>query len=101
MKRRTCADSSVQTGYISKEDSSSLTISLQALFATWIIDSIEGRKVQTFDMPGPYLHAEIPEEDCVFMKFEKEFVDIMCEVNSEYKEHVKIKNGKRYYMYKC
>ena len=48
VKGRTCADGSVQRGYISKEDSSSPTISLQALFATWIIDSIEGRKVQTF-----------------------------------------------------
>ena len=29
------------------------------------------------------------------MKFEKEFVDIMCEVNPEYKEHVRIENGKK------
>ena len=46
---------------------------------------MEGQKVQTFNVPGAYLHAEIPEEDQVFMKFEKEFVDIMCEVNLEYK----------------
>ena len=95
VKGRTCADASVQRGYIAKEDSSSPTISLQALFATWIIDSIEGRKVQTFDVPGAYLHAEIPEQDRVFMKFEREFVDIMCEVNPEYKDHVRIENGKK------
>ena len=95
VKGRTCADGSVQRGYISKEDSSSPTISLQALFATWIIDSIEDRKVQTFDVPGVYLHAEIPEDERVFMKFEKEFIDIMCEVNPEYKEHVRFKNGKK------
>ena len=83
VKGRMCADGSIQRGYISKEDSSSPTISLQALFATCIIDSIEGWKVQTFDVPGTYLHAEIPEEERVFMKFEKEFVDIMCEVNTE------------------
>ena len=65
-------DCSVQRGYISKEDSSSLTISLQALFATWIIDSIEDWKVLTFDVPGAYLHAEIPPEDeRVFIKFKK------------------------------
>ena len=95
VKGRTCADGSLQRGYISKEDSSSPAISLQALFATWIIDLIEGRKVQTFNVPGAYLHAEIPEEKRVFMKFEKEFVDIMCEVNLEYKEHVRIENGKK------
>ena len=95
VKGRRCADGSVQRGYISKEESSSPTISLQALFATWIIDSIEGRKVQTFDVPGAYLHAEIPEEEQVFMKFEKEFVEIMCEVNPEYKEHARIENGRK------
>ena len=95
VKGRTCADGSVQRGYISKEDSSSPTISLQALFATWIIDSIEDRKVKTFGFLGAYLHAEIPEEERVFMKFEKEFVDIMCEVNPEYKDHVRFEHGKK------
>ena len=46
---------------------------------------MEGRKVQTFNVPGAYLHADIPEGDQVFMKFEKEFVDIMCDENPEYK----------------
>ena len=95
VKGRTCANGSVQRGYIFKEDSSLQTISLNALFTTWIINSIEGWKVQTFDVPGAYLHAEIPEDERVFMKFEKEFVDIMCEVNPEYKEHVRIKNGRK------
>ena len=71
VKDRTCADGSVQREYIAKEDLLSPTILLQALFAMWIIDSIEGRKVQTFDVPGAHLYAEIPEEDYVFMKFEK------------------------------
>ena len=31
----------------------------------------------------------------MFMKFEKEFVDIMCEVNPEYKEHMRFKNSKK------
>ena len=31
----------------------------------------------------------------MFMKFEKEFVVIMCEVNPEYKDHVRTKNGKK------
>ena len=95
VKGRTCANGSVQRGYISKEDSSLQTISLNILFTTWKINSIEGWKVQTFDVPGAYLHAEIPEDERVFMKFEKEFVDIMCEVNPEYKEHVRIKNGRK------
>lgn len=41
------------------------------------------------------MHANIPKEERVFMKFEKEFVDIMCEVNPEYREHVRMENGKK------
>ena len=34
-----------------------------------------------FDVRGAYLNAYIPEDKCVLIKLEDEFVDIMCEVN--------------------
>ena len=55
----------------------------------------EGRKVQPFDVPGAYLHAEKPKDEKVYMKFEGDFADIMCEVNREYKKFVMIERGKR------
>ena len=38
----------------------------------------EGRVVQTFDVPEAYLHASLPYDKVVHMKFEGEFVEIMC-----------------------
>ena len=54
------------------------------LFASLLIDAHEGRAVQTFDIPGAYLHVSLPDDKVVHMKFEGEVVDIMCEVNPEY-----------------
>ena len=54
-----------------------------------LIDSHEGRAVQTFDVTGAYLHASLLDDKVVHMKFEGESVDIMCEVNAEYEKFVK------------
>ena len=54
------------------------------LFELLLIDSHEGRAVQTFDVPGAYLHASLPYDKVVHMIFEGEFVDIVREVNPEY-----------------
>jgi len=62
-------------------------VSLEALIATLIIDVYEERDVATFDVPGAYLHAEM-DKDRVFMKLRGQFVDIMCDVNPEYKQFV-------------
>ena len=83
IKGRTVADGSQQRKYVSRDETTSLTISLQALFATFIVDVQEGRKAQTFDVPGAYLHAEIPKDEKIYMKFEGDF-----EVNHEYRKNV-------------
>ena len=65
---------------------------------TLLIDANKGRDVAIFDAPGAYLQAEMPREKKLLMKFRNEFVDIMCEVNSEYEQYVIKENGKKYYM---
>ena len=64
----------------------SLNIALEALFASLIIDTHEGIAVQNFDVTGAYIHLSLPDDKIVHMKFEGKFVDIMCEVNPEYKK---------------
>ena len=59
----------------------SSTIVLEALFASLLINSHEGRAVQTFDVPGEYIHASLPDDKVVHMKFEGGFLEIMCELN--------------------
>ena len=51
--------------------------------------------VYTFDVPEAYLHASLPDDNIVHMKFEGEFVDIMCEVNLEYEKFMTYENSKK------
>jgi hypothetical protein len=95
IKGRTCADGRPERNYLPKEESASLTISLEALFTTLAIDAHENRAVQTFDMPGAFLQSPLPENKTVFMKFKGKFADIMCNVNPEYKDTIFEENGKR------
>ena len=67
---------------------------MEALFTTLLVEVFEGRDVATFDIPGAYLHAEIPEDKTVILKLKGKFVRIMCEINLEYKQHARIEGKK-------
>ena len=51
--------------------------------------------MDTFDIPGEYLHTEITKERSILMNLWGNFVGILCQVNLEYKQHVKYENGKK------
>ena len=57
--------------------------------ATLVIDAYEKRYVAIADVLGSYLHAEMPKDKQVLLKLKTEFVDIMCNINPEYKSHVR------------
>ena len=78
MKGRTCADGRPQRKYISGEEATSLTVTTEALLATLIIDTLEHRDVAIFDVPGAYLHENMPDEKFILLKLEGNFMDIMC-----------------------
>ena len=44
---------------------------------------------------GAYLHASLPDDKVVHIKFEGESVDIMCEVNPEYEKFVTYEKVKK------
>ena len=50
-----------------------------------IIDANEGHNIDTFDVPGTYLHAKIPKDKRIIMKLRGDFVNIMCQLNHDYK----------------
>ena len=60
-----------------------------------MIDAHEGRLVHTFDVPGAYLHASLPDDKVVHMKSEGKFVEIMCKVNPEYEKFLTYENVKK------
>ena len=70
-------------------------MSLEALMGILLVNAYEKRATAVFDVPGAYLHADVPDNKFVLLKIEGAFVDIMCEVNPEYKEDVRMENGKK------
>ena len=95
IKGRTCANGSTQRAYVPREEASSPTLSLEALLSMFIIFGHEKRSTAVFDVPGAYLHADLPPGKFVLLKITGEFVNIMCDVNPEFKQDVRHENGRK------
>ena len=61
IKARGCADGRKQRVYKGKDETSSPTVSTEALFLSCVIDAPEGRKVATVDIPRAFMHSEMDE----------------------------------------
>ena len=94
MKSRTCADVCSQCSYISKEESSSPTVSIEAIFVTLVVDVYEERYVATVDIARLYLNADM--DRFTTLKLESGIVDLMVQVNHEkYAEYIRYENSKK------
>ena len=71
---------------------------MEELLAQLIIDTPKERAMAIFNVPDTYLNSDMLEEKFVFIKLEDEFVDIMCEVNSEFINDVQ-QEGKKKLLY--
>jgi hypothetical protein len=97
IKARGCADGRPQREYISKDESSSPTVSIYALMTSCLMDAIEGRKVATCDIPGAFLQADWPADRDCYLKFEGAMVSMICDIDPKYKKNIVYgKNGKKY-----
>ena len=63
MKGRGCANGCPQREYITKEESSLPTVSLYALMGSCVMDTMDGRKVITVDIPGAFLQCDWPQDE--------------------------------------
>lgn len=96
IKGRTCANGSRQRQFLKDGESvASPTVALESLLSTWVIDAFEGRDIATFDVPGAYLHAEMPKDKRILMIIRGDFVDILCKACPKYIPYVKTTNGKK------
>ena len=94
IKGRACADGSRQRRYINEEEkTASPTVNLETVHASFCIDAHEKRFSAITDIPGAYLHAGIPEDKEILLKFVGQFVDILCRVNPEYAQYVRYENN--------
>ena len=75
------------------------TVSLKGLFVTLVIDAFERRDVATFDINGAYLHVKMPDDKTILLKLDGVFVNIMCQINPEYKQHTFFKMEGKSYIY--
>ena len=62
---------------------------MEALMNKLMIDTVEGRDTEMFDVPCAYnLHVEITKDKRIIMKLRGKFVNIMCESNSKFNKNI-------------
>jgi hypothetical protein len=54
-----CRRARPQRAYIPREDTTSPTVSTQAVFLTCLVDAYEGRDVATVNIPGAFMQADM------------------------------------------
>ena len=82
----------MQQLYKSKEETTSPTITTEAVFLTRLVDAIENRYVATCDVPGVFMHSDIDEQ--VHLKLEGEIAELLVKVVPTYAEFVSKEKGK-------
>ena len=73
IKGHGCADGQKQWAYITKEESTSPTISTEAMFLTALINAWENHKVAVLDVPGAFMQVNM--DELVHVRFQGEMVD--------------------------
>ena len=93
LKGRTVADGRPQHALYHKMETSSPTVSTNALVLSLMIDAYECRDVATADVEGAYLHAD--QVDFTLVRLEGQSVDIMCKINEGYRSFVSTEGNKK------
>ena len=81
IKGRTVARVNKQRDFISKEDSSSPTVSTEAVLLSCIIDAEEERDVAVIDIPNAFIQTRVEnEKDMVYIRIRGVLVDLLIEI---------------------
>ena len=85
--------------WLSREDTASPTAALESIELTCVVDAYEERDMMSMDVPNAFIQTLMPEpkegEEQVVMKITGSLVDILIEMDPEYRKFVVIQNGKR------
>ncbi|KAL7564112.1 hypothetical protein ACA910_012384 [Epithemia clementina (nom. ined.)] len=87
-----CADGRKQRVNKSKEETSSPTITTEALFISCIIDAMQGRHVATCDIPGAFMQADM--DELLHLKLEGDIALLLVRHNQSYKDYLTYEQGK-------
>ena len=99
IKARTCANGSIQRDYMTKEEATSPTTTLESVILTSVIDAKEKRDVGTVDIPNAFIQTPIPQEegkDRIILKIRGKLVDILIDIDpATYTKFVTYEQGKK------
>ena len=99
IKARTCANGSVQRDWMTKEESTSPTTTLESVIITAVVDAKENRDVATVDIPNAFIQTELAkkeEDDRVILKIRGKLVDMLVDIDpGTYAKFVAFENGKK------
>ena len=87
------ADGRPQRLLYNKSETTSPTLSTDALMLSIMVDAHKGRDAATADVVGAYLKAYM--DEFVLMKFTGESVDILCRMNEKYKKFVVVEGNSK------
>jgi hypothetical protein len=62
VKGRACINGAPQRAYISKEEATSPTVSVELTFITATIAAVEKRKVRCYDVPSAFVNTDVDED---------------------------------------
>ena len=95
MKGRMCDNGETEHKFVPREEEEFLTITLEELLVTMVIDAYEDRKVVTFDLHGAYPQTDLHKYKFTLLLLEVKFEDILCDINPKYKQHARFKDGRK------
>jgi hypothetical protein len=85
--------------WLSREDTASPTASLEGIELTCTVDAYERRDMMSMDVPNAFIQTFMPEPDDinerVVMKITGSLVDILINMEPQYRKFVVLENGKR------
>ena len=88
IKGKGCADGRKQREYKSKDDTSSPTVSTEALVLSCMIYAMEGRDVATADIPGAFLQTEYTKGD-THVRIDGTMAELLAQVDPKlYRKYI-------------
>jgi hypothetical protein len=86
IKARGCADGRNQRETTTKEEASSPTVAIESAMLSTTINAMEERGVDTVDIPGAFMRADI--DEVVHVRFEGEIAEMLVRMDPKYQKYV-------------